>query len=206
MSNVEWLAGSVVIPAAEVAQLKRSFRKRYNALITQAYDEAKRFRAANVTTSLAKWHLAIERATMDADPQDTAKHLALAVARSMEKPLAIKWENFDEYGLGKMGVGATEMPLFSQGGEHLGTLRFQSRRVSWEIFEGNHAVDKFRDGDDSKFLYEVLNSITWVKGTGGGESHYSQSQGAIAVSRQFGSLKRRYEHNYPTRHTLPAGE
>lgn len=203
MSNVEWLAGSVVIPASEVAQLKRAFRKRHNDRITKAYDEAKRFRAANVTTSMAKWHLAIERATIDADPRDTGKHLALSVARSMEKPLAIKWENFEENGLGKMGVGATEMPLFSQGGERLGTLHFQSRRLTWEIFEGNYSVDRFKDGNDAAFLYDTLSAIPWVKGTGGGESHYSELSGEITVSRQFGSLKRRYEHNYPAIHTLP---
>lgn len=203
MSNVEWAAGSVVVPAAELANLKRSFRKRYNILIDNAYDEAKRFRAANPTSSVPKWHMAIDLETAKIQRGNIARHIALAVAESMEKPKAIKWENFDEAHFGKIGVGATEFPLLSSTGEKIGAVRFQSRKMSWEIYQGNHAVDTFNDSVDSAFLYNTLNLLKWVKGTGGGESYYSELGGKIVISRKFGVIKKKYQHNYPTRYTLP---
>lgn len=191
MSNFEWLSGEVYLPAPALADVKRAFRSRHNEIIMDAYDKLKRFRVKNLTSSAVKWSGAIT-ATLLPDRLTPSTRIAMAVAQGLERPRAAKWEDFEEQNWGKAGVGCTVFPLFDSDGHQAGEVTFKGRTMRWEITEGNHAVDNFMDSPDSSFLYEVLDSITWARGSGGGETYGSESEETPKIAQVFGPTGKRY--------------
>lgn len=181
------------LPAAELATVKREFRNRHNTLIEQAYDSLKRFRLTNLTSSRAKWSAAIETADDLHSPAMTpALRIAMRVARSLERPRAVKWDDFNLPDSSKAAVTETVFPLRDEYGDVIGEVVFTKRIMTWSIFEKNHAVDTFLDSPDSSFLYSILQKLAWTRGSGGGETYYSERSGTVEVTHRFGPAGRRY--------------
>lgn len=197
MSNYEWTKGRVNLPAACLATVKREFRRRHNDGIEKAYDTLKRFRLNNLTSSRPKWSAAIEAfdnqhtsGRPGTKPRPDVK-IAMQVARSLERPRAVKWEDFTLPGCSKATVTEDTFPLRSEVGDVIGEVVFDGRIMTWSVFEGNHAVDTFRDSPDYDFLCKVLEGIVWTRGSGGGVTYCSEHQDPT-VEQRFGPAGRRY--------------
>lgn len=195
MSNYEWATGHITLPAADLATIKREFRNRHNSLIEKAYDELKRFRSANLTSSKSRWQAAIETTDDPTSRKMTIPlRIAMRVARSLERPRAVKWTDFNLELYSRAPVTEKLFPLFDARGNHAGNVLFVGRRMTWTIFEENYAVDIFADSPDAKFLYEtILKGIFWNRGSGGGETYHSEKFEDPIVSYRFGSLGKNYE-------------
>lgn len=190
MGNIEVLEGRVRLPAAELATVKRQYRNRQNALIESAYDALKRFRNKNLTSSVARWTAAIETTdnTASAPP---ALHIAMKVARSLERPRAVKWEDFSLKYYTKASVTEDTFPLLDEAGDVIGEVTFSGRFMEWKVFEGKHAVADFDDTADAVFLYNTIAQVTWTRGSGGGETVATTVAGA-EVRARFGPAGPRY--------------
>lgn len=191
MSNMEVMEGKVRLPAAELATIKRSYRSRQNALIEKAYDELKRFRNKNLTSSVSRWTAAIETTDNPASPTMTpALHIAMKVARSLDRPRAVKWEDFALEYYTKASVTQNTFPLLDEVGDVVGEVTFTGRFMEWRVFEGKHAVADFDDTLDATFLYNTISQVSWTRGSGGGET--IRSSAGVQVRQRFGPSGARY--------------
>ncbi len=194
MSNFEWASGEVYLPAAELATVKRELRNYHNNLMERAYDALKRFRSANLTSSRTRWDVAIERASDISRPSMTpALRIAMVVAKSLDRPRAVKWDDFILPSYSKAAVTETTFPLFSNKGDIVGKVEFHGRTMKWQIFKGNHAVDTFADSAHSAFLYTCLQKVMWTRGSGGGETYWNESSDVTQVVKRWGSTGRHYK-------------
>lgn len=196
MANMEWLQGDIWLPANEVARVRRVVRKRHNHLIDKAYDALKRFRHQNPTASRSKWAAAISKVDNPRNPNLTIPlRIAMKIARSLEKPRAVKWDDFNStLNYDKATVNHDVFPLFANNGDRIGVITFTGRKMSWTIFPGNHAVDIFYDSFDYKFMQKLCSSIYWARGSGGGDTIYSERDPETPqVDNRYGSTGKRYK-------------
>lgn len=193
MNNMEVLEGRVRLPASELATVRRVYRNRQNALIDKAYDELKKFRNKNLTSSIPRWTAAIEVTDNTASPSMTpALHIAMKVARALERPRAVKWEDFNLEFYSKAAVTDNIFPLLDELGEVIGTLTFVGRAMEWKIFPGRHAVEDFYETADAAFLYNTLSTVAWTRGSGGGETIWDKNLQTAVVANRFGPAGPRY--------------
>lgn len=192
MGNVDYLEGRVKLPAAQLATVKRTYRNRQNALVEKAYDELKRFRTKNLTSSVPRWQAAIALAD---DPQSKgftqALHIAMKVARSLERPRAVKWEDFTLKYYSRASVQETTFPLLNGEGDPVGEVVFTERVMAWRLFPTKHAVSDFDDTADAAFLYATLSATAWTRGSGGGETYHCEGA-SPEVRQRFGPAGVRY--------------
>jgi hypothetical protein len=56
---------------------------------------------------------------------------------------------------------------FSVGGEAHITLNADTRVVTWEVYENNHACDHAAEEPMAKVFWRAISSVNWTRGTGG---------------------------------------
>lgn len=198
MSNLEWLRGEVVLPAPPTASVRRAFRTRHNHLVTVAYELLKGIRQENITSSESKWAAALAQVETHEELTPSLR-VALHVARSLERPRACKWEDFEDLHWGLAGVGATSFPLFSIEGNLAGQALFKGRTLTWQLFPARHAVADFLEGPDGLWLDDLLEGLPWVRGTGGGLTR-GGGRAMPSLLKTFGPQGR---HSRPWEELLP---
>lgn len=196
MNDTDWLTGEVILPRSEVAVLRREFRKMHDELIEEAYVFLKRFRHQNPTPSRLRWNYLVDSALAAPENKTPPRQLALRVAKDMGSPRASKRSDFVGNYHGKAKVTTDVFPVYDNSGELVGEIQFSARKLTWTAPEGVNAVARFRNAQQGKHIYFVVNSIDWHRGTGGGETVYNNRFEEAVISDTYGSRGNRYRSAY----------
>lgn len=185
MSRYEWEKGEFVIPSAFWAEFKAKVRDAVNASSRERMALALKIHAhmAGNHRSLRGYELC-EEARRYVGTIDRAS--AYVPPRYSEADIFAAIESIQNE------AGRLRKPLkkdFPVHGNNVASFRDQdcylefdneTRKVTWEVFENNHACDAARDSALGKAFFEALRAVRWTRGSGGriwGNDEYNADSG-----------------------------
>jgi hypothetical protein len=224
VSCYNWERGTISIPTKYWASLKESLRVAYNRKVQQKYDLALRIQEALISVLKGRrgldWHgvvteehyrrsklTAQEQAKLtvllgDADLGFIADRLfpkdkATLIRRS--RPIKPKKKDFP--------FANTKTMSYRVGYDAQITLQNETKMVTWDVDENNHAVERSREHYLAGVLFSALERVVWTRRTGGsivGNDEYnrdSEDEGGAAnyVTFRFGADQKRYEDQFKTK-------
>ena len=217
MSCNNWEHGSITLPAAAAAPLKKLLREAANKDATAALAEAKAWHAAHRTRSRATYeHALYEKSWSAAASQNTPRYgrantvpngtvlsgRAESVLRAMltmsTNPVTPTRAHADRAGFRIATNRDTRFLVMSREGHLAATISFEGRVVTWSVTENNRAVETADASPLAAVFFGALNKVTWTRGTGGvlvGNDEYNQDTREVGGGR-----------NYITRTFGPKGE
>lgn len=195
-SRYDWEEGTLILPAAAVAPMKKALRDEANAFHAETLAAAKRLAKEAGTTSPAKfneWLAAREAARYRSDsraghnPYDTAATLrakqveAVAEGFLADRLKAKSWKNIEApkrvtvptaaelegYGVKKYTNKDTEFAVLDSDGYPAATISFKDRAVNWRVEENNRAVESAHAAPMARVFFGQLGKVKWTRGTGG---------------------------------------
>lgn len=224
MGHWEVEHGEVLLPAAAVADVKKSLRDTHNAHVDKVYDHAKRFWKHHGTQSRDKYRDAVDAYTQSLEPSrstwgwkaGTAEQ-GEALSKSVREVLrdverntrggnlrGVTWDDMDQAGLGKKTNRDTRFSTFNDG---LAGIEIDGRTVKWHTDEDRRAVERFHTDPMGRSLRRALNDVTWTRGTGGvsrtddenaaeSRQQYGGSVGVASWWGPRGAETYKYEHGF----------
>lgn len=208
MSTYEWERGTLKLPSGVAPKMRKALAEAQNKYFDEVMAEAKKFWAANKTTSKKKLMAALDaeyhkysgpRGFGQSPQMSKAKSEALSIFQSMawphgndgNKPRAPKVEDVAAAVGPKASSRSTQ---FRAGWD--GYITFNGNNVTWEVMENNHAVDHARESVVGQAFFKSIDKVQWTRGTGGeivGNDEYNREAdyaggGANYVTDGFGPL------------------
>jgi hypothetical protein len=205
VSRYEWEAGTIIIPAKEWPDFKRTLRESHNRL------QALRFELA---TSLSSELKLLGRGKRNFDFEQAAEDLFHKRAQGRFSP--ISQDSFDvlraifKYPEGsepakKLKPLVPKKKDFPQAtsktnsfdcGEASISIEDKGRRFSWSVPENNHACERAHEHPMAVAAFRSLDRIKWARNSGGkitGNDEYNQESknegsGSNYVVRGYGPL------------------
>ena len=158
MSCYGWERGTLDLPGASVAPLKKALREAVNAEHDKIYTEAREW---------VRKHGARYRRQLAKDPHASPWHLDGANAPSEPAIWAIqaakgKMPSHDQV-TPKRVTSRTTVFMVS---EEV-AISFDGRAVTWDVAENNHAVDHAHELPIAVAFFTALNRVNWTRGSGG---------------------------------------
>lgn len=195
MSCYEWQYGTITLPSAEGAGLKKVLRDYVNTLHDEVRTEAIRLHkeVAKSTRSTTlyrqrlrahdeqRWASERNRSTgWYATPvRDEHKDLVAAMARQvLDQMLSGGWGQPEPTphqptvaDVDKVVAKATNrtvsFPIIGKDGYSEGNITFDGRTVIWNVPENNHAVDDANESEIGTKFWLAIERVKWTRGTGG---------------------------------------
>ena len=215
MSCNQWESGSLKVPSAEWAPLKKRFIEAWNAEVTKRFELANELHAHLVVAGKGKRKFDYEKAARDwAESQQDSRRAhylmfshdnerqerAYAVitrvlpytegaARKPRKPLKKDFPFVRSNAVDFQSASVMDWD---------GRLSFknETRTLEWEVYENNRAVDRAWEAPLGRALDNALGKVTWTRGSGGkfiGNDEYNEDAdyeggGGNYVTRRYGPL------------------
>jgi hypothetical protein len=181
MSKYEWERGTIKLPSGVAPKMRRALVAAQQQYFDDVYAEAKKFWAANKTTSNKKLYEAVwaERDRCErrsrwgvtlSSSMSKAKKQALQIFGDMSqmhrwkpdaKPHAPKKEDVAQMVGERANSRATRFVTEDA------TITFNGNNVTWSVEENNHAIDRARDSILGKVFFKELDKVQWTRGSGG---------------------------------------
>lgn len=186
MSCYEWERGTITLPAAQVAPLKRMLREAVNDLHEKTRAEAvRRHKSANTRSvdeyakrlKIDTWGGFGKQNTMlDATVYAVLQHV-WSEAKNGRTPLHVPTVADVSRVVPKLTAKANAFPVIGLWGFHAASITFEGRRVTWDVDENNHAVDSAHEAPLAKDFFAALDRVNWTRATGGygvGNNEYNR--------------------------------
>lgn len=196
MSCYGWEHGTITLPSAEVAGLKKILRDYVKTLHDEVRAEAIRLHkeVAKSTRSARlyrerltaydeqRWEAERRRSTgWHSTSLRTDEHKALvsAMARSvLHGMLNGQWGQpaptphqptvADVNSVIAKATNRTvHFPIIGPDGYDEGSITFDGRQVIWDVPENNHSVDRAHESEIARKFFQALDKVKWTRGTGG---------------------------------------
>lgn len=193
MSRNEWQRGTLTLPTAEVARLKKIVRDyaddfhadvkaevaRLHAEVGQGTRSAKVYRQRLRATQEADWRSrdrfsgwgarADEKTAARAAAFSVLDHMVYQAERPAPYTVAIHKPTLADVNAAAPAVTnkTTTFRVPDDQGYSVATITFEGRTVTWDVSENNHAVDTARGTTLANLFFTALGKITWTRGTGG---------------------------------------
>jgi hypothetical protein len=218
-SKYEWEEGTITLPSAAVAPMKKALRDHANKFQTDTLAAAKDMVKKSGTKNSKEFKKWLNARQFDRSRYD---HRGNAIGVSQAEQAAenflmsrlggLPWDEtvstprvtvptvaeLEKYGIKKMTNKDSTFTVFSESGYECAEISFNDRKVTWEVWDNNHAVDEARKAPLAKTFFGQLSQVKWTRGTGGvivGNDEYNQDD------REFGGGA-----NYTTGHFGPVGD
>jgi len=199
MSCYEWEAGTIQLPKAQFAKIRKQFINDYNDIVQREMNAANNLREKLFVKYKGKrginWFDAIytPSETYGISYQTVCK----MVPDEKKKPIKLT-KKVMEFANSK----TTRFPL---GDEGCLTFNLEDKTVSYSVPENNHAVEHARGSQTGKLFFRTLNNIKWTRGSGGclyGNDEYNTHEsygsggGGNYVTQTFGNQKEKARWKY----------
>lgn len=194
MSCYGWEHGTIELPSAEVAGIKRALRTASNELRDDVKAKAESIHREVMdkrsTRSVKLYRKALrEMQYGDSGPHRRrlsdrdltvrstaieAIHLVLDVDDKVRKPTDADIERI----LPKATNRTTVFPVISPTGYSEASISIEGRTLTWDVPENNHSTDNAKRSVLHGVLFGALNDIKWTRGSGGtiwGNCEYNES-------------------------------
>jgi hypothetical protein len=225
MSCYQWESGSLKVPSAEWASLKKRFIEAWNAEVAKRFAVAEELHAHLIATGKGKRKLDYVKAAREwADQQRGSRTMFSATSVHRDRAYAVicRVVPYKEGAPRKpkkplkkdFPFARSNTLVFSDHSvmDWDGNLSFknETRTLEWEVRENNRAVDNAWDHPMGLALGDALSKVTWTRASGGkfiGNDEYNRHSdyeggGANYVTRRYGPLgeishrSRRYSRRY----------
>lgn len=173
MSCNEWEHGTLALPTAEVAPMRRALNRahaaqmdRVKGLLERVWPEVKKLPADQRHRKL--WAGDFPAAHTLADDETWNDLGSLFYASKGRKPTAEHWKK-------AFSAPTTNRTRNWSCGE--AAVRLEGRHLTWDVPDNNHAVDHARASWLGQALFAQLARINWTRGSGGyfvGNNEYNQ--------------------------------
>lgn len=173
MSCYEWERGTLTLPTAEAAPMRKALNaahaaqmNRVKALLDRLWPELKNLPADKRRDKASSWSYPNAAALASDevwDDLDTLFH-----ASEGRKPTAEHWKKV-------LAAPSTNRTNSWMSGEAVVVL--SGRRLMWRVEENNHAVDRAHEKWLGRALFAQLDRVKWTRGSGGvftGNDEYNQ--------------------------------
>lgn len=181
MSHYDWEQGTIILPAAAVAQVKEKVRKAQNQLAASVYTEVKRFwvedakRTRSTRGYMTAYDAYIQRNQRWPRLPEEAQNIAYQVLEDLSQaPRQATWADLERCDLSRANNRDNRFLL----GET--TIYFAGREVSWHVSENNNACERAHQHPVAKAFFSALNQVNWTRGSGGvilGNDEYNRDAG-----------------------------
>lgn len=202
MSCYEWERGTIKLPTAAVAGVKKAVRDAVIGHRNEVERICKRWWQDNKTSSVKKYDERLS--TLDRDIQNYTRqsdefwepvlYTLQSVCdrhwnqRTEARPRQVQQKDLDR----QLGPKPTSRTTNFECGES--TITFNGSTVTWNVPEGNRACESAHDHPVARAFFTALRSLTWTRGSGGeiiGNNEYNRDTdyaggGANYVAFQFG--------------------
>lgn len=192
MSCYEWENGTLTLPSAAVAALKKELRDFGNDLHDRVRAEAVRLHrevgkgTRSVATYRQRMHAA-QRAGWDTRNRSTSWYAPARDAQVKDLATQCAYNVLDWMLMDAERGGTIHQPTladvnrvapkYTNRDEHfavLGTegyteasISFDGRQVTWSVEENNHACERARESLMAGRFFDALSRVQWTRGTGG---------------------------------------
>ncbi len=226
MSHYDWEAGTLKLPTAEYARVKRFVQDTAKAYSDQKYAHAQVFwktLPASVKKDQLKYRKRLHAfvygnrvGQYDYDPKlPTSNGLGDdeegGFGEELYYLLSSMFRKSDDGEVAARRVNKTDLkPVTNQTLEYVcgeGYMRFdpKAHTVHWEVAENNHARDRGRNHPIAQALFQVLDTVKWTRGSGGtivGNDEYNRDSrdsggGGNYVIDEYGPKIDRRPRTYP---------
>lgn len=217
MSTYEWESGTIKIPAKEWSKFRTAIIKASNELRLRGFELAKilypkikiqtRHRQSQPKdewTGALETVLEAERISFEDERYDIVRSLLYKYDRDQNKQVLRRPMKAN------LGILPTSKSCSINIGEACISLDNESKSVTWDVSENNHACDSARKHSLAKEMFRLLNRITWTRGSGGtiigndeynresdcagGGGNYVKDEFSLAASKREKEM-RRYSHS-----------
>lgn len=211
MSCYGWESGTILLPSAAVAPLKKAVREHMNKLHTDVYAEAKRLHKAAATSSPKKMlaFLQTVRDKQNAAAQSryssytpyTVTVTSLAVSllenkcggRYYGQPTVTRVASPTVADLNAMGLKKFTnkddfFPVIDNDGFSEASISFEDRSVTWDVPENNRSCERANATTTAQVFFKAMNAVKWTRGTGGsivGNDEYSRDDDSIGGGANY---------------------
>ena len=214
MSTYEWESGTIKIPAKEWSKFRTAIIKSSNDLKARGFELAKalypkikKAKPKNDWTSALETVLEAERISFEDERHDAVRALLYTYDQTQRKLVLRRPMKSN------LGLLPTSKSCSVNCGEACITLNNETKSVTWDVPENNHACDSARDHSLAKEMFRLLNRITWTRGSGGeiigndeynresdcagGGGNYVKGEYSMAASKRNKAAHRQsYVHRY----------
>lgn len=193
MSCDEWERGTLVLPAADLVQVKTAVREHCRKFHTDVRAEvvtlhaqvgggtrsAKVYRARLSEAQQAGGAGSVTSCHRSSDYADTVRSAALAALDRVVMraeghlgggaPSSVRTPTVEDQTWEAPPVNnrCTMFGVHGQrGGVHAGIF-FDARKVSWDVWENNRTVESSRDAPLGRVFFAALSKVRWTRGSGG---------------------------------------
>ena len=173
MSCYEWERGTIKIPSARYADLKKKVRETHNKTITARYERLLKIHA--IVKVALKGKRGLDLATLLRDWDSASSYYDLKVPYNYPTSDDTNWSDSEKL----VKVNKLVLPLkkdfplansstkeFDADDAYM-VFDDKTRTVYWSVSENNRARDRAHDHPVAKALFGTLNKITWTRGSGG---------------------------------------
>jgi hypothetical protein len=168
MSTYEWESGTIKIPAKEWSKFRTAIIKASNELQTRGFELAKalypkikKAKPKNNWESPMESVFEAERISNEDERYDVVYSLLNTYDQEQRKHVLRR----------PMKSNLNLLPTSKSGsvrcGEACISLDNDSKSVTWDVPENNHACDSARSHSLAKEMFRLLERITWTRGSGG---------------------------------------
>lgn len=190
MSCYEWESGTLALPTAEVAAMRKALNaahtkhmKGVKTLLDQLWPELKKL-PANKRRHLDPYSPKFRHLNITADDETRWDLHSLFYASDGRKPTAEHWKK-------ALAYPSTNRTSSWRCGE--ASISLEGRHLTWDVPENNHAVDHAHESWLGKALFTQLGRVKWTRGSGGyfvGNNEYNDDRdvggGANYLTYSFG--------------------
>ena len=169
MSTYEWESGTIKIPAKEWTKFRTAIIKASNQfklngfeLAKALYPKVKKAKPKNEWESALDTVLEAERGSSEDERYDVVRSLLYTYDQTQRKQVLRRPVKSN---LGLLPT-SKNCSIGFDGGACI-TLNNESKSVTWDVSENNHACDSARAHPLAKELFRLLERITWTRGSGG---------------------------------------
>lgn len=173
MSCYEWESGTLALPTAEVAPMRKALNaahtnqmRRVEMLLEKVWTDVKKMPADKRCTQVSSWRY--PNAHNLADEETWGDLTSLFYASKGRKPTAEHW---------KKALSAPSTNRTSSWACGEATVGLAGRNLTWSVPDNNHAVEHAHDEWLGRALFDQLGRVEWTRGSGGvfvGNNEYNQ--------------------------------
>jgi len=199
MSVYEWEAGTIQLPKAQFAKIRKQFISDYNDIVEREMNAANAIREKVLEQNKGKrnvnWYYVTEALTERNGV--SYRTLNKMVPDEKKKPIKLT-KKVMEFANNK----TTRFPL---GDEGVVSFNLEDKTVSYSVPENNHACEYARETHVGKLFFRTMARIEWTRGSGGclyGNDEYNRDDGygnaggGNYVTQTFGKTDKKARYKY----------
>lgn len=193
MSCYEWEHGTITLPSAAVAPLKKALREQHNQKVTAVTAQAKNWHRKHTTRSRDVYEKRMVSARLDCHVECILRQM---LRRTKSAPVTPTQADAAAARFTRATNRTTYFPVYDDQGYEAGSITFDGRNVTWSVDENNHAVEHAHDGPTGTLFFSMLERVSFTRGAGGvivGNDEYTRDDtepggGGNYITHRYGPL------------------